>query len=436
MMKKMLTHAVICMTPWALGACEKELISDEPVMTESSVSIITRSVTAEETISFPVNVYVFNAESKEFVMHKKISEENEPLGFSLPFGSYSLYAVGGAEDNRYIVPDGEGVTEESEITLKEGKEHADLMTAYNTIELKDNEEYDLTLNIERQVVQLSNAIIKDVPEDITNISISLATIYKGIKINGELGTEWTQHYPLTNNGDGEWSLPVPVMLLLKSEPVNINISMIKDDGTIKNYTYVCPDELIKNYQINITAFYQENNSVNIVGHITGSSWAGTKDITFTFGDNNDDNNEGDNEHDDNFINEVTPNEQSFYKECYVLKVENNNDYNEVLLLYKEDFKIDPKNKSEEVVLQEIYNHLSSLSINGISGWRLPNANEADIIINEYPEIRKAGIRMDAGGYFYYKDNNALKIFINNGKLHQTFEGGNRYIPVVTLKFKK
>ena len=432
-MKKMLTRALICMTPWALGACEKELVSDEPVITESSVSIITRSVTAEEAISFPVNIYVFNAEDKEFVMHKKISEENEPLGFTLPLGSYSIYAVGGTDDNLYIVPDGEDVTEESEIILKEGKEHADLMTAHNTIELKDNEEYELTLNMERQVIQLSNAIIKDVPEDIANISISLSTSYKGIKINGELGTEWTQHYPLTNKGDGEWSLPVPVMLLLKSEPVNINISMIKDDGTIKNYTYICPEELIKNYQINITAFYQENNSVNIVGHITGSSWADTKDITFIFGD---DDNAEDDDPDDNFTNEVTPNEQSIYKECYVMKVENNNDYNEVLLIYKEDFKIDPKNKSEEEVLQEINNHLSSLSINGISGWHLPNAQESDIIINEFPGIRKAGITMNAGGYFYYQENNALKIFINNGKLQLTFEGGNSYIPVATLKFKK
>ena len=433
MMKKMLTRALICMTPWALGACEKELVSDEPVITESSVSIITRSVTAEEAISFPVNIYVFNAEDKEFVMHKKISEENEPLGFTLPLGSYSIYAVGGTDDNLYIVPDGEDVTEESEIILKEGKEHADLMTAHNTIELKDNEEYELTLNMERQVIQLSNAIIKDVPEDIANISISLSTSYKGIKINGELGTEWTQHYPLTNKGDGEWSLPVPVMLLLKSEPVNINISMIKDDGTIKNYTYICPEELIKNYQINITAFYQENNSVNIVGHITGSSWADTKDITFIFGD---DDNAEDDDPDDNFTNEVTPNEQSIYKECYVMKVENNNDYNEVLLIYKEDFKIDPKNKSEEEVLQEINNHLSSLSINGISGWHLPNAQESDIIINEFPGIRKAGITMNAGGYFYYQENNALKIFINNGKLQLTFEGGNSYIPVANLKFKK
>ena len=42
--------ALLCMTSWALGACEKELVSDEPIDTESSVSVITRSINEEETL--------------------------------------------------------------------------------------------------------------------------------------------------------------------------------------------------------------------------------------------------------------------------------------------------------------------------------------------------------------------------------------------------
>jgi hypothetical protein len=69
-MKKVLTHAVLCIAPWVLGACEKELVSEDMIVTDSSLSITTRSVTAEETISFPIAVYVFNSDSKRCVKNE------------------------------------------------------------------------------------------------------------------------------------------------------------------------------------------------------------------------------------------------------------------------------------------------------------------------------------------------------------------------------
>ena len=190
---KLLTRAFLCMSPWALGACEKELIIDDPVKVESSVSIITRSANAEETISFPVDVYVFDTETKSFVNHKKLIDEDVPLAFNLTLGSYSVYAVGGTDENCYILPTGESIEEDSEITLREGKEHTDLMTAHQDILLETKEDYQLTLQLERQVIQLTNVTISQVPADISSVSISLSTSYRSILINGELGTEWTHN---------------------------------------------------------------------------------------------------------------------------------------------------------------------------------------------------------------------------------------------------
>ena len=428
-MKKLLTRAVICMSPWALGACEKELISDEPIIAESSVSITTRSVTAEEKISFPVNVYVFNAESKEFVNHKKISDGNSPLEFSLPLGTYSFYAVGGADENQYVIPSEDGITEESEIILKEGKEHADLMTASNTIEVKENKENDLTLDMERQVVQLTNVTINNVPEDISNIGISLSTSYKGITINGEPRTEWEHYYALTNNGNGEWTLPSSVMLLLKAESVKVTISMTKQDGTSKMYSYTCPEDIIKNYQINITATYQDNSAINIVGHITGTSWTGTKDITFHFGDNID---EG---FDPSIINEPTPTQGKTYKDCYVLKVEEKEVYNEVLLLYNENIPIEPNGKSEATILQEIEDHLAQLNNGDISGWRLPYYEETTLIKNQQGPISYNKMALTNKNYYYLIEN-TLKTFSTGGIQNMSYEHGEVYRPVATLKFRK
>ncbi len=431
LIKKLLTRAFLCMSPWVLGACEKELVSDDPIDAESSVSIITRNVNAEETVSFPVNVYVFNSETKKFVNHEKLIDEGTPLAFSLPLGSYSIYAIGGTDENYYILPTGESIEENSEIILREGREHTDLMTAHQNIILETKEDYQLTLQLERQVIQLTNVTISQVPTDISSVSISLSTSYKSILVNGELGTEWTHNYSLTDHGNGEWTLPSPVMILLDTDSIIITISMTKIDNSVKNYTYSCPNDLMKNYQISINATYQEDNIVNIIGSITGSSWAGNRDIVFNFGESNISNENNGNNNDDDIINTTAPTINTIYKDCYVVNVvPNEKGYEEVLLTYKEDISIDPQNKSEEQVLLEINSQLNSLSINNISGWRLPNREEANLMSS------KSGLLHIQNKFYYYIEDGRIKIFNNSGFLSFQYNVGEKIRPVTILKFKQ
>lgn len=432
--------ALICMASWTLGACEKELASDSIVATDSSVSVITRSVTAEETVSFPMALYVFNAEDHSFVKDVTIPDKDTPLTFSVPLGSYDIYAVGGADEVRYDYPTGEELTAESEITLKDGKEHADLMTAHEVITLEENDDYELMLNMERQVVELASAVVNNIPDDITEVYISLSPIYQGIKINGDFGTAWSHSYSLTNSGEGRWTLPSPVMLLFDDEEASITISLTKDDGTHKNYSYSLTEDVRKNYQISINATYLYDNNINITGSINGTSWLGSEEIVFNFGDENttDDPNGND---DDTLINEPTPSVGTIYKECYVLKVTPNNEegYNEVLLLYKNDFEINPTGKTEEQVLQEINDQLSTLTINGISGWRLPNEEEAEIIWYEGNLINKDIENKLSTEHYLYMDEDGLKSFyaINSSFVHnRDYSLSKRYRPVTTLKFKQ
>lgn len=433
--------ALICMASWTLGACEKELVSDNIIATDSSVSVITRSVTAEETISFPVALYVFDAEDHSFVKNVTVPDQETPLTFSIPLGSYDIYAVGGADEARYDHPSGEDLDAESEMTLKDGKEHADLMTAHEVITLEEKDDYELTLNMERQVIELTSAVVNNIPDEITEVHILLSPIYKSIKINGDFGTIWTHSYPLTDSGEGRWTLPSPVMMLFDTdaEEASITISLTMDDGTSKNYSYSLTEDIRKNHQISINATYQYDNSINITGSINGTTWLGSEEIVFNFGDESTTEDPNGND-DDTFINEPTPSVGSIYKECYVLKTTPNAEegYNEVLLLYKNDFEINPADKTEEQVLQEINNQLSTLTINGISGWRLPTNVEANLIISRGGDINnKLNIAFNHSTNYYCLINQALKIFTLSGVLTAyTYVSGEYYIPVTTLKFKQ
>ena len=433
----MLTRAFICMTPWALGACEKELVSDAPVITDSSLSIITRSVNAEETVSFPINVFVFNSEDKSFVKKETLSDKDNPLELSLPFGSYDVFAIGGADDILYDFPTEEEITEESEITLKNGKEHADLMTAHDVITLEEKEGNQLTLNMERQVTELTQVTIKQVPEDVKDVCISLSSNYKGIQINGELGTLWKHEYSLDDNENGTWSLPSPTMLLLDSEKATITISLTKDDGTIKNYSYSCTEEIKKNHRISITATYQEDNIVQLTGIITGTTWAGNQEIVFDFGESSASNENVNNNEDYDIIKAEAPAIYTLYKDCFVLKVTPNNEgYKDVLLLYNEDFNIETTGKTKDEILQEINAELESTTINGIAGWRLPNEDEAKITRNIIGHILNSELKTKPDTNFYfYLDNNDLKAFDRNVDKRE-YTLSHQYRPVTILKFKK
>ena len=442
MKRKVLKCAFLCMTPWVLGACEKELVSDDIVVNDSSLSISTRSVTAEETVSFPVAVYVFNAESKKCVKHETLVSKDTPLEFKLTHGTYDIYAIGGVDESIYSLPSEDDLSETTEISLKEGQEHSDLMTAHSLITLAEDGENTLTLEMERQVLLLSSATIKQIPSNITAVSFSLTPSYQSIRINGELGTTWTHPYSLVNDGEGTWSLHTPTMLLLSPNGTTITVSLTKENGTVKSFSYSFPEKLEKNYQICITGNYQEDNTVNLVGNITGTTWAGTKEVTFCFGDNDtDDDNNGNDDTGNTLINETTPNSGSIYKDCYVLKVESKDDANEVLLLYHDNIDIQPGNKTEAQMSQEIHEITSLLTLNNISNWRLPNEEEARLInyngqiINQRLEDKfKTGMT----DLYLYTKGEHLKTFlpINNSFLERDYSLAKYLRPVTILRFKK
>lgn len=220
-------------------------------------------------------------------------------------------------------------------------------------------------------------------------------------------------------------------MLIDPASVDITISLTKEDGSTKTYHYTSTNDFVNNYKISIEATYQDDNIATITGTIIGCTWAGNKTITFSFGDSNHGGNNNQNENDPSIINESAPAVHSLYKGCYVLKVEEKDDYDEVLLLYKEDFEINPKEKEETEVLQEIQEQLSTLTIEGTSGWRLPDEAEARHIIDDYKEIRLKELAISLEKNFLCYNSKTLIVFRilgNAGLLYNCpIEDGNKYI---------
>ena len=148
-----------------LTACEKGLddaVSDggSGQVKNSLLQVRTRSGGSagdEATVSYPVTVYVFQGEECRAV--QTIGDEGQTLNIPLVEGSYSVYAVGGAAADDYVIPSVSEALKTSAIALREGREHGDLMTASATVTLTDGEANIVMLGMERRVMLLQNVVM-------------------------------------------------------------------------------------------------------------------------------------------------------------------------------------------------------------------------------------------------------------------------------------
>ena len=115
-----------------LTACEKGLVEDiadvsaTSQVTNSVLQVRTRaggSVADAATVSYPVTVYVFQDEDCR--ADQTIGDEGQMLNIPLVEGAYSVFAIGGASVDDYVLPDASDALTSSAIALREGHEHSD-----------------------------------------------------------------------------------------------------------------------------------------------------------------------------------------------------------------------------------------------------------------------------------------------------------------------
>ena len=372
----------------SLPSCERISIpsENEEIVSETSNSLLqvrtqAAATDGEGTVSYPVTVYVFKA--GECVALETIRNEEQSLSILLPKGSYSVFAVGGASDENYILPQKGEASPSMTIALREGKSHGDLMVAKSNVELEEGESYRVTLGMIRRVMMVESVKVTNVPNDITGVAITIASLYKNIA-----GMDYAQEsenvrITLNRQEDNTWSFEGPMYLLPPSEnPTTITVHLNKTDEQADNYIYTTDKELESGYKIRIQGEFIQKD-IRLDGVITGAEWS-DRDISFSFteevGANGNDNNDKGDDNEDNDIDYVTefPQPTDTYKDCFVLKVEENKEADEATVLL-----LSPKYKmikfSEEAtqdqVKEKVEAELSECFVEGIKGWRVMTTYE-------------------------------------------------------------
>ena len=165
-----------------LTACEKGLVEDiEDVgngqVKNSLLQVRTRAgdvASDEATISYPVTVYVFQGEECQAV--QTIGDEGQTLNVPLVEGTYSVYAIGGASADDYVLPDASDALTSSAIALREGHEHSGLMATSATATLVDGGTNTVTLGMMRKTMLIQDVTIKKIPTAATAVSVTIAPL--------------------------------------------------------------------------------------------------------------------------------------------------------------------------------------------------------------------------------------------------------------------
>lgn len=422
-----------------LCACSKEVLNDKWMERDSQLTVLTRGDgdSGDPVIATPVRLYVFDSED-QCVAAQTEEGTGTPISMKLPAGTFAVYAIGGADDSRLVLPTQESAEKTSVISLKEGKALDDLMTAYATVTLSSKGTNTLTLGMERKVCQIVSATITNVPDETEEVSISISPFYESILLNGSYhGENGTCIIPLVKQTDSNtWEETAGIYQLPSVGKPTISVRI--DDST---YSYTCEEELSANYKITIEGTYTGPN-IMLSGTITGVAWSEEKSIQFTF---NEDGSEtvddesgtsgsGNNESgDEGGIDAPVPEVGSLYQGCYVLAV----DGKQVTILSSEEKNdIVTNNDGDNKIKSKINDELQEWSVPNITAeWRLIDVNTLQLIESAAGQINSPGI--NAKNYFY-TNGSTVKVFnITNGNTsYNGIATDITYLrPVTTLTFK-
>ena len=425
---KHLSLIVSALAVLGLTACEKGLEDETAVsptgqVGNSVLQVRTRSggSGSEATVAYPVTVYVFAGEECRAV--QTIGDEGQTLNIALTEGTYSVYAVGGASAEDYVLPSADEATVTSAIALREGKAHGDLMAAMATATLTDGGTNTVTLGMARRMMLIQDVVLRKIPTAATAVSVTIAPLWQSVTVGGGFAVASSSHtIALTRQEDGRtWQNATSAYLLPPSnQPASVSVN-ITIGSTTKTYTYSTNNELEAGYKINIEGTYTEAVGVNLTGTITGAMWLGERTISFTFDEDGSsvsgsDNNGGDNGSD----TQDFPSVGDTYQGCYVLAVtvEDDEQSAEVVLLSHNERAVTSASDAESA--------LASLGVDGISDWMVPTKAQMDAFAAARNDVTPA----PAAVHYLYKNNNSVYYQYN---LATGATGSANYITGINLR---
>lgn len=364
-----------------LGSCSEEFTEalDADNKPTTLLHIQTRGGSNETSIS-DGRLYIFNNEGGCIGLYS-FGNTSPNAVIPLTAGCFDIYAVGGRDLSCFSLPTQKEASPNSELQCLSGTMD-DLLLQHTQITMTNGESQQLNIALERKVIHIDQVIVNNVPEEVTDVKVSISPLYQKVRLDGSYPEDTgTLSLTLTEGSDHTWGTTAGTYYFPSAGHPTVTVQLTSASG-MESFAYTATEDLAANHHVTINA--TKTTSVPIVG--------------------------------------------STYLGCYVVAV----DGNTVTLLSPTDAKgydIDYSHQKE--AWSTINKALTSWSTpEGISGkWRVPTTSEQNIILADRTILL---LEQGVTKTFLCNDNGVLKSIdvvgaSKNGKVYNKVKTPGTYI---------
>ena len=356
---KWLSMAAICLH---LFSCQVMEEVDGTIRNEEvALKIKTRSSEAAP-VPYPLSLYAFDGQGK-CNASQKVESEDARIELVLPVGTFKIVAVAGCSDE-YILPEEPTM---DEVIALDGVADVPLMMGEESIEIDGAGDVTMEISLS-YVVAGVNVSLKNIPSDVSAVSFSLSPLYSSISFAGEYGGASLKVGGSCILSEGDiWKSDTLYVFPGSATETLLTIVLENKDGARNKYEYTYSGRPEAGRFFNLNGSYCDG--ITVTGSVTGGTWNGSDDVSFDFGmfGQPDDGNAGSN------LAQV-PEIGTIWNGAIVADVIENSTGSEVLLLSLEEW---------DATTAQVEDITEGYSVNGITGWRLPSHEEAQMFRNRF-----------------------------------------------------
>lgn len=281
-----------------LSACSNYLAEDEELdpdlSAENTVPIpMTVKVRSapEESINYPVQVFVFDKTGKE-VNHSEITKEKQSLNIELSAGSYELAAFTGLDSKSYQIP--EHPTLEDIIKTEECKPcSTPLQFGKASFDLQKKLNLSIHLNY---IVSSLEFAFSDVPTDAAKVEIGISPTSASYSMNGEYSNDKFMCKASCKKKEDKWIAGPLYVLPSNQSHITLTLFVERPSGIESlSYTYASDFDAAQPYRFN----GKYNGGISLGGTFEVTGWKPNINVDFDFSDEGNNGNEGNSEGEDN-----------------------------------------------------------------------------------------------------------------------------------------
>ena len=392
----------VCLGLGCLGGCAK----DETVYQgETSKLKITTRAEEDDTPLKDALLYIFNTEGTctKIIPADKLDGTK---AISEKPGTYKLIAIGGDDLTNYNLPNQDNATENSTITLNEGKKLNDLLIGTSNTDLEEASTTKMTMTLNRAVTCIKHVTIEELPTDITETEMTIGPVYTQVKLNGEY-TDETKNISLSltkNNTTGDWEYTGDSIVSLPSKGnPTIKITLTTPE-VVKEYSYETSKPLRKNYYSQFGLNYKKGVVSFMTAKMNAQQWEGTDTIGFTFTEDNltrvDSLKTGERK-------DTIPKQGGSYDKYLVVSVDS---AARTAVLLRRAGETGVYNDSIMYVREHQINRPANALINY---WRLPTLSEMTWVLENAELLKESdtegkNYKIEQGSYYYVNDDNKAR----------------------------